>query len=50
MASKITRIEFTAYCVQATINPAIALENDNVAQAIKQRDRAELRRVLESEF
>lgn len=50
MNSKITRLEFTAYCVAVTIDPAIALENDNVAQAIKQRNRVALRRVLQEEF
>ena len=48
--AKISRAEFTAICEEYTVDPRIALENDDVAEAIKTRNRKELREILKNEF
>lgn len=48
--AKISYSEFANMCEELTILPGIALENDDVASAIKARDRQLLRAVLETQF
>ena len=45
-----TQTQFTAICGELLIDPAIALENENVVAALKAKDDAKVRKVLESEF
>ena len=45
-----TQSTFNSLCQQAGIDPAIALENDAIRAALKARNDAQVRRLLESEF
>jgi hypothetical protein len=45
-----TKSEFVALCVDRTIEPSIALENDDVIQAIQSNDVEVLINVLNSQF
>lgn len=45
-----TKSEFIAMCVERTIEPSIALENDDVVQAIQSNDVEVLINVLDSQF
>lgn len=45
-----TKHEFHALCLEYTIPTGLALENDDVRQALRDRDDAEVRRLLEEEF
>jgi len=45
-----TKSEFIALCVDRTIEPSIALENDDVVQAIQSNDVEVLINVLDSQF
>ena len=45
-----TKSEFIAMCVDRTIEPSIALENDDVVQAIQSNDVKVLINVLDSQF
>jgi hypothetical protein len=45
-----TKSEFIAMCVDRTIEPSIALENDDVVQAIQSNDVEVLINVLDSQF
>jgi hypothetical protein len=45
-----TKSEFIAMCVERTIEPSIALENDDVVQAIQSNDVDVLINVLDSQF
>ena len=45
-----TKNEFAAICIEKTIDPALALENDEVIQAIKSNDVDLLVTVLDSQF
>lgn len=45
-----TQNQFASICAQYSIDPAIALENDNVIAAIRAGDVAALAAVLASEF
>jgi hypothetical protein len=45
-----TKSEFVALCVNRTIEPSIALENDDVIQAIQSNDVDVLINVLDSQF
>lgn len=45
-----TKSEFIAMCVERTIEPSIALENDDVVQAIQSNDVDVLINVLNSQF
>lgn len=45
-----TKSEFVAICVEKTIDPSIALENDKVVNAIKSNDVALLINILDNEF
>lgn len=45
-----TKLAFIALCDKHLIDPAIALENDNLAAALKNRDDAEVERIFREEF
>ena len=45
-----TKNEFVAICIEKTIDPSLALENDEVIQAIKSNDVDLLVTVLDSQF
>lgn len=45
-----TQNQFAALCGELTIDPAIALENDNVRQALKDKDDQAVERILKEEF
>jgi hypothetical protein len=45
-----TKSEFVALCVDRTIEPSLALENDDVIQAIQLNDVEVLINVLDSQF
>ena len=45
-----TQNQFTALCAAYYIDPAIALENDNVITAIRAGDIAGLTAILQNEF
>ena len=45
-----TQREFEAECESRTIAPAIALENETIKQALRDRDDALVRRLLDEEF
>jgi len=45
-----TKSEYIAMCVDRTIEPSIALENDDVVQAIQSNDVEVLINVLDSQF
>lgn len=45
-----TKNQFAAICEEYMIAPCIALENKNVIAALKGRNVAKLRKVLETEF
>lgn len=45
-----TQSEFTALCAERTIDPSIALENDNLVEALKARDDEAVVTILDNEF
>ena len=45
-----TKSEFVAICVEKTIDPSLALENNKVVDAIKSNDVALLINILDNEF
>ncbi len=45
-----TKNEFVAECEARTIDPAIALENENIRAALNDRDDERVREVLDQEF
>ena len=45
-----TQSQFVALCTQRTIDPSIALENDDVVQAIKSGDIELLTSILDNQF
>lgn len=45
-----TKLEFNALCSKYTIDPMIALENDDLCEALKERNDDEVKRILETEF
>jgi hypothetical protein len=45
-----TKNEFMAICIDKTIDPSLALENDEVIQAIKSNDVDLLVTVLDNQF
>lgn len=45
-----TKNEFVAICTEKTIDPTLALENDEVIQAIKSNDVGLLVTVLDNQF
>ena len=42
--------EFSYHCIDRTINPDIALENENIVKALRNRDVEEVIKLLDSEF
>ena len=45
-----TRNEFASECTRRTIEPGIALENENICEALKERDDKRVLWVLDNEF
>lgn len=45
-----TQSQFAALCTERTIDPSLALENDDVIQAIKSGDIELLTSILDSQF
>jgi len=45
-----TKLEFKAICNELTIEPNIALENDELCEALKERNDDEVKRILKTEF
>jgi len=45
-----TQNELTALCAERTIDPSIALENDNLVEALKARDDEAVVTILDNEF
>lgn len=45
-----TANEFAAECAARTIDPAVALENENIRNALRLRDDAKVRQILDAEF
>lgn len=45
-----TQNEFAEMCARYLIDPAIALENENLVQAIRDKNRDEVDRILREEF
>jgi hypothetical protein len=45
-----SRNEFLVLCSAYSIDPDIALENDNVVEALRDRDDLRVETILESEF
>lgn len=45
-----TKNEFAALCAEHTIDPAVALENENIVEALRNKDDAEVKRILKEEF
>jgi hypothetical protein len=48
--NKMTQNQFAALCEELTIDPAIALENENVVEALKEKDDEAVERILKEEF
>ena len=45
-----TQTDFSTLCLEHNLTPDIALENDEVVQALRERDDAEVCRIIEQEF
>jgi hypothetical protein len=45
-----TQSQFTFECAERTIDPQIALENEELCDALRDRDDAEVIRILNEEF
>lgn len=45
-----TQTEFLTLCLKHNLTPELALENDEVVQALRERDDAEVQRIIEQEF
>lgn len=45
-----TKNQFLALCGKYAIDPALALENDDVVEALRSRDADEVERILAEEF
>lgn len=45
-----TAIQFELVCAQRTIDPGIALKNENILEALKKRDDKRVLWVLDNEF
>jgi hypothetical protein len=45
-----TKTEFMTECAKRTIDPQLALENDELCEALKDRDDVEVIRILNEEF
>jgi hypothetical protein len=45
-----TQTRFNTLCQEYYIDPMIALENDNVVEALRNKDDSEVERILSDEF
>ena len=45
-----TQTEFQILCGEYLIEPNMALENENICDALRQRDAEQVKRILETEF
>lgn len=45
-----TKLEFMAQCGERCIDPSIALENDDIVEALKAKDDAKVLELLDNEF
>lgn len=45
-----TKLEFLTLCGEYAIDPALALENDAIRQALKAHDDKKVRQLIETEF
>lgn len=45
-----TKTEFMILCGEYLIEPNIALENENICEALRQRDDEQVKHILENEF
>lgn len=45
-----TRTQFLALCGKYAIDPALALENDSLVEALRSRDAEEVERILAEDF
>jgi len=45
-----TQTEFLTLCLEHNLTPELALENDEVVQALRERNDAEVCRIIEQEF
>ena len=45
-----THIKFQILCGQYLIEPNIALENQNIVEALREGDQEKVKRILETEF
>ena len=45
-----TQAQFTQECAKRTIDPSIALENDELCDALRERDDAAVVRILDEQF
>ncbi len=43
-------LDFEVLCGKYLIDPALALENENLREALKRRDDAEVERIIREEF
>ena len=45
-----TKTEFMILCGDYLIEPCLALENENICEALRKRDVEQVRQILENEF
>ena len=45
-----TKIEFLAICIDNSIDPEIALDNENLTNALRQRDDKRVEKIIKEEF
>jgi hypothetical protein len=45
-----TQIDFLTLCLQHNLTPELALENDELVQALRERNDEEVNRIIEQEF
>ena len=45
-----TKTDFLILCGEYLIDPSLALENDNICQALKDRDGEQVKTILQNEF
>ena len=45
-----TKTQFTIECAKRTIDPSLALENDDLCEALQERDDEAVLRILDEQF
>ena len=45
-----TKTDFQMLCGEYLIEPSLALENENIREALRQRDAEQVKHILETEF